>query len=491
MDIKGTTIVAVQKDGKCALAGDGQVTLGEATIMKHTARKVRRIYNDSVVVGFAGGVADAFTLCERFEAKLTMYGGSLRRAAVALAQDWRSDKVMRKLEALLICANASDLLIVSGTGEVIEPDDGIAAIGSGGMYALAAARALKENTELPAVEIAEKALQNCLRHLRVHKFQHCHGRGVKMNVLTPKQTVEQLDKYIIGQDEAKRTVAVALRNRYRRSRLPEEMREEIIPKNIIMVGPTGVGKTEIARRLAKLVDAPFVKVEATKFTEVGYVGRDVDSMIRDLVEASIRLVKAKRTEEVRLAADAAAEKRIVDILCGKPAKQTPNPADSFSDGLAKLFGSLTPGGETGVAVKKNEPTEEQTAEHISKRNKIISDLQAGRLEDEMIEIEVAETATGNDTMLAMGIDLNLNEMFGGVLPKKTKARKVTVRDARRILSNEESEKLVDMDAVVRDAIDKAEQDGIVFIDEIDKIAAKGAGSGPDVPERAYKGTSCR
>ena len=301
-----------------------------------------------------------------------------------------------------------------------------------------------------------------------------------MNVLTPKQTVEQLDKYIIGQDEAKRTVAIALRNRYRRSRLPEEMREEIIPKNIIMVGPTGVGKTEIARRLAKLVDAPFVKVEATKFTEVGYVGRDVDSMIRDLVEASIRLVKAKRTEQVRLAADAAAEKRIVDILCGKPAKQTPNPADSFSDGLAKLFGSLTPGGETGVAVKKNEPTEEQTAEHISKRNKIISDLQAGRLEDEMIEIEVAETATGNDTMLAMGIDLNLNEMFGGVLPKKTKARKVTVRDARRILSNEESEKLVDMDAVVRDAIDKAEQDGIVFIDEIDKIAAKGAGSGPDV-----------
>ena len=149
MDIKGTTIVAVQKDGKCALAGDGQVTLGEATIMKHTARKVRRIYNDSVVVGFAGGVADAFTLCERFEAKLTMYGGSLRRAAVALAQDWRSDKVMRKLEALLICANASDLLIVSG----------IAAIGSGGMYALAAARALKENTELPAVEIAEKALR--------------------------------------------------------------------------------------------------------------------------------------------------------------------------------------------------------------------------------------------------------------------------------------------------------------------------------------------
>ena len=291
-------------------------------------------------------------------------------------------------------------------------------------------------------------------------------------LLSLRQT---LSERIIGQQAAVDAVSTAvLRGR---TGLADAGRPAA---SFLLIGPTGVGKTEIARRLAKLVDAPFVKVEATKFTEVGYVGRDVDSMIRDLVEASIRLVKAKRTEEVRLAADAAAEKRIVDILCGKPAKQTPNPADSFSDGLAKLFGSLTPGGETGVAVKKNEPTEEQTAEHISKRNKIISDLQAGRLEDEMIEIEVAETATGNDTMLAMGIDLNLNEMFGGVLPKKTKTRKVTVRDARRILSNEESEKLVDMDAVVRDAIDKAEQDGIVFIDEIDKIAAKGAGSGPDV-----------
>ena len=155
----GTTIVAVSRDGKCAVAGDGQVTMGEKTVMKAHAKKVRRLYHNRVVVGFAGSVADAFSLSERFEAKLEQYSGSLRRAAVSLAQDWRSDKVMRKLEALLICANASDLLIVSGTGEVIEPDDGIAAIGSGGMYALAAARALKENTELPAVEIAEKALR--------------------------------------------------------------------------------------------------------------------------------------------------------------------------------------------------------------------------------------------------------------------------------------------------------------------------------------------
>ena len=159
MELKGTTILGVRKDGKCALAGDGQVTLGENTIMKHSAKKVRRIYNDSVVIGFAGSVADAFTLSERFEAKLQKHGGSLKRAAVDLAMDWRNDKVMRKLEALLICADKDDLLIVSGTGEVIIPDDDIAAIGSGGMYALAAARALKENTDLSAKEIARKGLE--------------------------------------------------------------------------------------------------------------------------------------------------------------------------------------------------------------------------------------------------------------------------------------------------------------------------------------------
>ena len=159
MELKGTTILGVRKDGKCAIAGDGQVTLGENTIMKHSAKKVRRIYNDSVVIGFAGSVADAFTLSERFEAKLQKHGGSLKRAAVDLAMDWRNDKVMRKLEALLICADKDDLLIVSGTGEVIIPDDDIAAIGSGGMYALAAARALKDNTDLSAKEIARKGLE--------------------------------------------------------------------------------------------------------------------------------------------------------------------------------------------------------------------------------------------------------------------------------------------------------------------------------------------
>lgn len=159
MELRGTTIIAVKKDGKCAVAGDGQVTLGQNTIMKHTAKKVRRLYHDQVVVGFAGSVADAFSLCERFESKLEQYSGSLTRAAVSLAQDWRSDKAMRQLEAMLITANKDELLIVSGTGEVIDPDDGIAAIGSGGMYALAAAKALKQNTDLPAAEIARKALE--------------------------------------------------------------------------------------------------------------------------------------------------------------------------------------------------------------------------------------------------------------------------------------------------------------------------------------------
>ncbi|MBR3297572.1 MAG: ATP-dependent protease ATPase subunit HslU, partial [Clostridia bacterium] len=295
-------------------------------------------------------------------------------------------------------------------------------------------------------------------------------------MLTPKQIVEALDKYIIGQDDAKRTVAIALRNRYRRSRLPEELREEIIPKNIIMMGPTGVGKTEIARRLAKLVDAPFVKVEATKFTEVGYVGRDVDSMVRDLVEASIRLVKSKWQEKVRVAATAAAEQRIVDILAGMHGAQAPIENDQLTN-LQKLFGAFAPDKSTEIAPV----SEEEKQRRRTKREKLMKELSEGRHEDDVIEIDVVENPTGgSDQMIAMGIDMNLNEMFGGLLPKKTKRRKVTVKEARRILENEEADKLIDMDEVIREAIEKAEQDGIIFIDEIDKIAANGGGHGPDV-----------
>ncbi|MDY2596919.1 MAG: ATP-dependent protease ATPase subunit HslU [Eubacteriales bacterium] len=296
-------------------------------------------------------------------------------------------------------------------------------------------------------------------------------------MLTPKQTVEALNKYIVGQDEAKKTVAIALRNRYRRSRLPEEIREEIVPKNIIMIGPTGVGKTEIARRLAKLVDAPFVKVEATKFTEVGYVGRDVDSMIRDIVEVSIRLVKKKWEAKVKVAAEAAAEQRIVELLLkDKKDKKTKSDGNGI-EMLQKLFGNFEQNDKTDVVNAEDASAAE---EKRSKRAKLLDELRSGMHENDIIEVDVAETNQGSDSMLAMGIDINLGEMFGGMLPRKTKKRKVTVSEGRRILVAEESDKLIDMDEVIREAIDKAEQSGIVFIDEIDKIASNGGHNGPDV-----------
>ena len=296
-------------------------------------------------------------------------------------------------------------------------------------------------------------------------------------MLTPKQTVEALNKYIVGQDEAKKTVAIALRNRYRRSRLPEEIREEIVPKNIIMIGPTGVGKTEIARRLAKLVDAPFVKVEATKFTEVGYVGRDVDSMIRDIVEVSIRLVKKKWEAKVKVAAEAAAEQRIVELLLkDKKDKKTKSDGNGI-EMLQKLFGNFEQNDKTDVVSAEDASAVE---EKQSKRAKLLDELRSGMHENDIIEVDVAETNQGSDSMLAMGIDINLGEMFGGMLPRKTKKRKVTVSEGRRILVAEESDKLIDMDEVIREAIDKAEQSGIVFIDEIDKIASNGGHNGPDV-----------
>lgn len=293
-------------------------------------------------------------------------------------------------------------------------------------------------------------------------------------MLTPKQIVEQLDRYIVGQDEAKRQVAIALRNRYRRSKLPAEMRDEITPKNIIMMGPTGVGKTEISRRLAKLVDAPFVKVEATKFTEVGYVGRDVDSMVRDLVEASIRLCKQAAYERVRLMAEAAAEQKLLDLLMDEPAHRR---RKSKASGLFGLQMLLNPGTEQP---EEQEPTEEEKQSKKDAREAMLASLRNGELEERTVTVEVTESNNGSDAMLAMGIDLNLNEMFGGMLPKKKKQRKVPVKEARRILIAEESDKLIDMDEVTDAAIERAEQDGIIFIDEIDKIAGSGNVSGADV-----------
>ena len=279
--------------------------------------------------------------------------------------------------------------------------------------------------------------------------------------LTPREIVRELDRYIIGQDEAKRAVAVALRNRYRRAQLPEDIREEVTPKNILMVGPTGVGKTEIARRLAKLVDAPFVKVEATKFTEVGYVGRDVESIIRDLVEAAIRLVKGQHADRVRIRAEANVEDRLVDMLTQTQKRKPANPLDILLGNKPKEP-TISPEERNALAVRQGDVRER---------------LRRGELEHELVEVEVEETMPQAGIP---GMDVNMNDMLGSILPKKTKLRKVEVREARKILQAEEEQNLIDMDQVYSEAIERAEQHGIVFFDEIDKVAGRGGGHGPDV-----------
>ena len=281
-----------------------------------------------------------------------------------------------------------------------------------------------------------------------------------MNKLTPHEIVRELDKYIIGQDEAKRAVAIALRNRYRRAQLPPEMQEEVTPKNILMVGPTGVGKTEIARRLAKLVDAPFVKVEATKFTEVGYVGRDVDSIIRDLVEAAIRTTKKAHEAGVTGQAQQNAEERLIDLIVN-PLKKTTNPIDIL----------------LGNKPKRTELAPEERQKEAPKREEIRQQLREGKLEHMLVEIEVEEITPNNEIP---GTDVNMNDVLGSIMPKKTKLRKVEVCEARRILIAEEQQNLIDMDSVYTEALRAAEEDGIVFLDEIDKVAGKASGHGPDV-----------
>ena len=282
-----------------------------------------------------------------------------------------------------------------------------------------------------------------------------------MTTLTPREIVRELDRFIIGQDDAKRAVAVALRNRYRRAQLPDDIREEVTPKNILMIGPTGVGKTEIARRLAKLVDAPFVKVEATKFTEVGYVGRDVEGIIRDLVEASIRLVKGQHTERVRARAAATVEDRLVELLTHAVKRKPANPLDILLGNKPKEP-ELSPEDRSALAIRQDD---------------VRTRLRNGELEHEIVEVEVEETKPQPEIP---GMDININDMMGGILPKKTKLRKVEVREARKILMAEEEQNLIDMDRVYTEAIERAEQHGIVFLDEIDKVAGRGGGRGPDV-----------
>lgn len=285
----------------------------------------------------------------------------------------------------------------------------------------------------------------------------------KLKYFTPSQIVEELDKYIIGQHEAKRNVAIALRNRWRRMNASEEMKKEIVPNNILMIGSTGVGKTEIARRLAKLSDAPFTKVEASKFTEVGYVGRDVESMVRDLVEQSVNMVKMQRKEEVKTKAAVIVEEIILDALIPPVKKTSGNMFDS--DGKAMSH--------------EDEELNEKTRERFREK------IKNGELDDRKIEIDVQQTSLPGMGVIGGAMDestmMNIQDMIGGIMPKKSKKRKVTVADARKILLDEEAAKLIDMDEVKDEAIKRAENTGIIFIDEIDKIASsKNKAGGADV-----------
>lgn len=294
-----------------------------------------------------------------------------------------------------------------------------------------------------------------------------------MNIknMTPKEIVAELDKYIIGQDEAKKSVAIALRNRYRRNQLSDEMREEITPKNILMMGPTGVGKTEIARRLARIMEAPFIKVEATKYTEVGYVGRDVESMIRDLVEASVRITKQKNIDEKYDIADQRAEELILEALVPdakkkKKSGESSNPFDFI----------LNSGGYTS---QKEEYENKQNAENAKPaddiamaREQVRRELRDGKLENELVEIDVEVTPNTNQLdMQNEGMGIAIGNIFGDMMPKKTKHKKMPVKEARKILREQEAQSMLDMDQVVDEALMNAEQNGIVFIDEIDKIAS--------------------
>ena len=351
--------------------------------------------------------------------------------------------------------------------------------------------------------------------------------GGWLDELTPRQIVRELDRYIIGQGDAKKAVAIALRNRWRRQQVPDDLREEILPNNLILIGPTGVGKTEIARRLARLAGAPFVKVEASKFTEVGYVGRDVESMIRDLVDTAVNLVRAEREDEVQETAEAAAEERLLDLLLppvaasrpadAGPRRSGPPGGDDGATGeresavppesrnppvpppvfVAGPGGIRIPGvgqssavGSPGSGTRAADTTGPGRTEGLPKdgrrertREKLRTLLRDGKLEERVVEVEVQQTMSLDGMMVPMGMegmDHSFFEMVQDMLPKRTKTRSVRVSEARRILIQEELDRLVDMDEVVNEALDRAEETGIVFLDEIDKVAGERATAGPDV-----------
>ncbi len=294
---------------------------------------------------------------------------------------------------------------------------------------------------------------------------------IALEELTPRQIVAELDKYIIGQDKAKKMVAIALRNRWRRLRVEEELREEIMPNNIIMIGATGVGKTEIARRLAKLAKAPFIKVEATKFTEVGYVGRDVESIIRDLVDLSVVMVKSEKLDAVQEPAAEHAKERLLDILLPPPPPASANSSSRIVSVNDEGVGEIT----------DNQDAEER---HLRNREKMREKLEAGKLDKREVELEVSSDMTPTMQVISPGgieeMGMNLQEMFGGMFPKKMKQRKMTVAEAREVLTQEEAQKLIDHESATREAIERVENSGIVFLDEIDKVAGHSGREGAEV-----------
>lgn len=304
-----------------------------------------------------------------------------------------------------------------------------------------------------------------------------------MEELTPSRIVAELDRYIVGQAEAKRAVAIALRNRSRRQKLPEQLRDEVMPKNILMIGPTGVGKTEIARRLARLIGAPFIKVEATKFTEVGYVGRDVDSIIRDLVERAVRELREARIEQVAAQTVPVVEERLLDALLPSPRRKVNFPALGALFGIPGAGYPAAPGGEPGPATGRGtEVSGERGA--IERREALRARLRAGELEKEMVEIETSESSPPFLHFFSGAgleeVGMGLQDLFGGLLPPRRRRHRVSVEQARRLLTREEAQKLINEEEVTAEAIRWVEQSGIVFIDEIDKVAGREATHGPDV-----------
>jgi ATP-dependent HslUV protease ATP-binding subunit HslU len=298
-----------------------------------------------------------------------------------------------------------------------------------------------------------------------------------LDELTPRQIVAELDMYIVGQKAAKKSVAIALRNRWRRQQAPDDLREEIMPNNIIMIGPTGVGKTEIARRLARLAGAPFVKVEASKFTEVGYVGRDVESIVRDLVDVAVNMVRDEREADVEEQAQAGVEERLLDLLL--PPVEQPEARGEGASVRAFVVGPRGPAAEQGPADEVAEERRSRTREKLRKL------LREGKLDERMVDIEIQQTPALDGMMMPMGggfdgMDFNFTEMLQDMLPKRKKRRTVSIPEARRILLQDELDRLVDMDEVVNEALDRAEDMGIVFLDEIDKIIGERGGAGPDV-----------